>query len=291
MLKQLTIHLTILSVFVILTGCGSSKSTRATGTYKQDEKTISDMQHTASTPQAAALLKEARSWLGTPYKYGGNDRKGVDCSGLVLQIYKAALGIPLPRSSREQRDYCTSISKSNLIPGDLIFFATGKDRKKISHVGIFIGESRMIHASASKGVILSDISAPYYTRTYVGSGMVDKYHAMIGEDLKKHNDENTPIISQIESPTGFTLTPVDKLPEPKNKKDTAQAEHPTRTDNPASGENTVRSDSTLTQQSHTAKPLHTVRAESSATATPSEQTSAEQARTAVLNSIKEKDLK
>ena len=130
MLKKSVTHLFIVSVAaVILTACGSSRSTGSTGSYKPAELSWpSKSETTAMAPQSQALLSAAHEWLGVPYRYGGNDRKGIDCSGLVLQVYKDALGIKLPRNSREQHDYCTAIAKGSLTPGDLIFFATGKDK-------------------------------------------------------------------------------------------------------------------------------------------------------------------
>lgn len=141
-------------------------------------------------PQSQALLKEARGWLGTPYKYGGADKSGVDCSGLVMSIYNTALAIKMPRNSKAQSDYCTPTPKENLIPGDLLFFATNGGNR-VSHVGIFIGDNRMIHSSTSKGVIVSDITADYYIRTFAGSGRVEQYHAMIVPNKNNEKARNT----------------------------------------------------------------------------------------------------
>lgn len=125
------------------------------------------------------LLEEARTWIGTPYLWGGNDRNGVDCSGFVTQVYLAALDIKLPRTSATQHEYCTPLSRNQLSPGDLVFFATGKDSTKVSHVGLYIGEGKMLHSSSSRGVIVSSLSERYYTRTYLGAGRVERYHAMV----------------------------------------------------------------------------------------------------------------
>ena len=164
MLKRIASHILVVSVLAILTACGSSRTTRipansyTPGKGSGISKDNND-NDTYMAPQSAALINKARSWLGTPYRYGGNDRRGIDCSGLVLQVYKDALGIQLPRNSREQHDYCSSVSKGGMVPGDLIFFATGKNKRKVSHVGIFVGGNQMIHASTSQGVIISDINS------------------------------------------------------------------------------------------------------------------------------------
>ncbi len=211
--------------------CGSSRNTATLvkkspvkGDAVSANQTVSIPQSLA--PQSKALLKEASMWLGTPYKYGGSSRNGVDCSGFVTQVYLSALAIKLPRSSKEQSDYCTPTPKKELVPGDLLFFATGRSNK-VSHVGIFIGDNRMIHASSSKGVIVSDITADYYTRTFTGSGRVNQYHAMISDykeepSLNEGIASNTPVVNEINissiennGDTPFNYTPVTSLPEKK----------------------------------------------------------------------------
>lgn len=303
MLKKSVTHLFIVSVAaVILTACGSSRST---GSYKPAELSWpSKSETTAMAPQSQALLSAAHEWLGVPYRYGGNDRKGIDCSGLVLQVYKDALGIKLPRNSREQHDYCTAIAKGSLTPGDLIFFATGKDKKRVSHVGIFIGDNLMIHASSSKGVILSDINSQYYSRTYAGSGIVDQYHAMLGTPSRNprkgikpqkpdrpHQSQEGPVIhiSQSESlaGSGYTLTPVEQLPA---KADTIsqQTSVPATTTATTTAASTTTTAATKTTASTTATatPVKVV----TVSADPQPEPTPEEARAAVLNAIKEKDL-
>lgn len=131
------------------------------------------------------LLAEANGWLGTPYKYGGNSKSGVDCSGMVCMVFDNALSIKLPRSSAQQGEWCAKIKKSDLQPGDLLFFTTRSGSKAISHVGMYIGDGNMIHASTSKGVIISSLNEDYYVRTYHSSGRVGQYHAMVSKSGKK----------------------------------------------------------------------------------------------------------
>ncbi len=154
----------------------------------------------SNTKIGEALVKEASQWLGTKYAYGGNTKKGVDCSGLVLQVYLKVCGVKLPRSSREQQAYCKQIKKSDLMVGDLVFFATGSNKRTVSHVGLYIGKGEMIHASASKGVIISSLEDSYYTRNYHSSGRVaaiEKYmkpgksHKKEEENKKKQEETAT----------------------------------------------------------------------------------------------------
>ncbi len=124
------------------------------------------------------LLDEAYAWLGVPYLYGGKTRKGADCSGFVWAVFDEALGIKLPRVSREQGEYCRKIKKSDLRPGDLVFFCTGKDKHRVSHVGIYVGDNNMIHASSSIGICITPIDSKYFSEHYHHSGRVEELSAL-----------------------------------------------------------------------------------------------------------------
>lgn len=129
---------------------------------------------TGVTPSAAALkgdnntasqiIANAKKHLGTPYVWGGTSPSGFDCSGFVQYVFKQS-GISLPRSTTDQVKVGTYVSKSNLKPGDLVFLQNTY-RQGVSHVGIYIGDGKMIHASSSKGVVTSSLSTSYYTQHY-----------------------------------------------------------------------------------------------------------------------------
>lgn len=97
------------------------------------------------------IVSIAEQWLGSPYLYGGNTKMGVDCSGFVKCVYKE-IGINLPRTSAQQ--YAQLKPTNSPTIGDLVFFKKGN---KINHVGIFIGNGKMIHSSSGKGVIIQTI--------------------------------------------------------------------------------------------------------------------------------------
>lgn len=120
------------------------------------------------------LFEEAYSWIGTPYLFGGKTRKGADCSGFVMMSFIEALDIKLPRLSREQGEYCRKIRKSDLEPGDLVFFWTSKEKDRVTHVGIYVGDNNMIHASSTKGVCVSPIDSKYFSEHYHHSGRVEE---------------------------------------------------------------------------------------------------------------------
>lgn len=121
------------------------------------------------------LAEEAKTWLGTPYRYGGAEKGvGTDCSGLVMMVYSTIAEIALPRNSAQQADFCESLKENKVCAGDLVFFAIGKDKNQVSHVGIMIDKLRFVHASASKGVIVSDMETPYYRRNFKKYGRVPR---------------------------------------------------------------------------------------------------------------------
>ena len=114
------------------------------------------------------LVATARRFLGVPYRWGGEDRKnGFDCSGLTMVSYRLN-GLNLPRNSRAQFKAGRYVSKKNLQPGDLVFFAT-KGGKRVTHVGMYAGHGKFIHAPRTgKTVRVASLSSRFFKRTYVG---------------------------------------------------------------------------------------------------------------------------
>ncbi len=167
--------LTLIFLSFMVTGCKSSRNTvRATKDNQKSTVIINRDPEAVRNMKAdeRLLVDEAMTWLGTPYRYGGKDYSGTDCSGMTMQVYNKALGIAIPRNSAEQQKYCKTIKKGALSPGDLVFFCTGKNKSRVSHVGIYIGQGQFIHSSSSKGVIISNIDERYYTSNYHSSGYV-----------------------------------------------------------------------------------------------------------------------
>lgn len=117
-----------------------------------------------------ALYAFIDSWWGTPYRYGGESRSGIDCSAFVQMLYATVFGIgALPRTAEEQyRDSRKIKHIHKLKEGDLVFFRIHS--RHISHVGIYLDNNKFVHASFSSGVMISDLTDPYWTRYFAGGG-------------------------------------------------------------------------------------------------------------------------
>ncbi|WP_432354534.1 NlpC/P60 family protein [Sporosarcina sp. A2] len=127
----------------------------------------------ASASSATDLVNTAKNYIGTPYRYGGTTTSGIDCSAYTQVVFKKS-GKTLPRTADQQYRQGQAVGKSNLATGDLVFFNTSGN--KVSHVGIYIGSSKFIHASTSQGVTISSINDPYYWKSkYVGAKRVANF--------------------------------------------------------------------------------------------------------------------
>ena len=116
------------------------------------------------------VITTARSYTGTPYRYGGTTRSGIDCSALVYHSYYS-VGINMPRTSAAQSEKGKSIKKNEIAPGDLLFFATGRKKKQVTHSGIVTESSkndiRFIHSSTSLGVSEDYLSNSYWAKAFL----------------------------------------------------------------------------------------------------------------------------
>lgn len=113
----------------------------------------------------AKLNEQLRQWEGTPYRNGGLDQRGVDCSGFVYRTFRDRFDMQLPRTTIAQTTLGTKVSRDELMPGDLVFFKTGSGQNGL-HVGIYDTNDEFIHASTSKGVIRSSLENVYWKRVY-----------------------------------------------------------------------------------------------------------------------------
>jgi murein DD-endopeptidase / murein LD-carboxypeptidase len=115
-----------------------------------------------------ALIKEVAEWIGTPYLYAGNTKKGVDCSGFTQQVYLKIFQKPIHRTADGVYDQSKKVKKTELQQGDLVFFKI--DTPKVGHVGLYIKNGYFAHASTAKGVIINHLDETYYAKYFVGGG-------------------------------------------------------------------------------------------------------------------------
>ncbi|MBN7120963.1 NlpC/P60 family protein [Erwinia billingiae] len=142
----------LLLIVVILAGC-SSHAPPPNGRLSDSITVI------------AQLNEQLSQWHGTPYRYGGMGRGGVDCSGFVYLTFRDRFDLQLPRTTVAQTDIGTRISKDELLPGDLVFFKTGSGENGL-HVGIYDTDDQFIHASTSQGVIRSSLNNVYWKKVF-----------------------------------------------------------------------------------------------------------------------------
>lgn len=116
------------------------------------------------------LYLEAAEWIGVPYRTGGDSKRGTDCSGFTSHIYKKVYHTKLSRSTDGQKKESNKVAKRNLREGDLVFFTSNRSGKKVAHVGIYLKEGKFIHASTTRGVIVSQLNEPYYTKHWISGG-------------------------------------------------------------------------------------------------------------------------
>ena len=158
--------LALAAAILALSGCGGA--TRARPTPASADGGWTDVRP-ADPAAANAVLMRAIGLVGTPYRYGGNTPEGgFDCSGLVNYVYRDMLDLRLPRTSRALAEYQgPRVATDRLAPADLVFF--GADGT-VTHVGIYVGEGRFVHAPSTGGTVRLDrLDGPYWRTHYSGA--------------------------------------------------------------------------------------------------------------------------
>ena len=172
------------SVNVLSTSNGWSKINYSGSTgyvssqYLQSKKpsssSSSNSGSTSVSSSASSVIAYAKTLLGKPYVWGAQGPNSFDCSGFTYYVFKNKAGIVLPRTSSAQSKYGTSVSWSNLRAGDLMFFDTnGANNGQVSHVGLYIGNGQMIHASSSqRKIVITSVNTSYYKNAFVNARRV-----------------------------------------------------------------------------------------------------------------------
>ncbi|MBA82736.1 MULTISPECIES: C40 family peptidase [unclassified Leeuwenhoekiella] len=184
-------HSIIPAICLALTGCGGSKTTTQTNAavigaveYEAPKRKeikvsedagdeliyLSEIKDEDENQLRYNIISNARRFEGTPYKYGGTTSKGMDCSGLIYTAFLEE-NISIPRVSRAIAEEGKRIKTDEVIPGDLLFFITGRRSKNINHVGLVVdvlpGQILFIHSSTSQGVIVSSLNEGYWNNAFI----------------------------------------------------------------------------------------------------------------------------
>ncbi|ART81882.1 peptidase P60 [Oceanisphaera profunda] len=160
----------ILCGLLLIAGCSSSPK-QESGKKLVAKKPTSSLTYSISTvpmkrkqtlSSMRNLTQAYQRWRGTPYRFGGVDDQGIDCSAFTRNMYQEAYGMELPRSTYEQVELGYEISKQELEPGDIVFFRTGRTQ----HNGVYVGDGKFAHASSSVGVTISRLDNVYWRSRY-----------------------------------------------------------------------------------------------------------------------------
>jgi len=166
--------LAIALMFIVLASQAQTKTTPAVTEDKTDEQEglaktyLSQIMGVAlSATSNMKLFHFVYDWIGTPYHFGGESRKGIDCSAFTKQLYSEVFNLDIKRSSRDIFSMVNPVGKDDLKEGDLVFFKIHS--RRISHVGIYLGDGKFAHAS-SRGVAISSLDDNYYSRYFYKGG-------------------------------------------------------------------------------------------------------------------------
>ena len=169
---------TILAIALLFSVLAVQAQTK-TAPDQQVDKTIDEQDNLAkdylsqimgvalSATSNMKLFSFVYDWIGTPYRFGGGSKKGIDCSGFTKQLYDQVFNLDIKRNSRDIFSMVSPVKKDELKEGDLVFFKIHS--RSISHVGIYLGNNRFAHAS-SRGVAVSSLEDNYYSRYFYKGG-------------------------------------------------------------------------------------------------------------------------
>jgi lipoprotein Spr len=166
--------LSIALTLSILASQAQSKSVPNSAPEKDEQESLSKdyfsqiMGVAVSATSNVKLFQFVYDWIGTPYHLGGDTKRGIDCSGFAYQLYNKVFDTSIGSNSRNIFSMSTPVDKEELKEGDLVFFKIHS--RAITHVGVYIGNGKFAHASSSKGVMISYLADPYWTRYYYKGG-------------------------------------------------------------------------------------------------------------------------
>ena len=158
-------RITIFLIAAMVAGCATEPRSSASADAKRDAVGTFRLPEDQS---GAQLVRIAATFIGIPYKFGGDDPRGFDCSGLVFYSYDQ-MGVEVPRTAADQRRAAERVTRAELTPGDLVFFRNSA--RVVDHVGIYAGDGRFIHSPRAGYVVsYAYLEDPYYREHFAGAG-------------------------------------------------------------------------------------------------------------------------
>jgi len=181
--NNLTILLTFLGLFSVMNCAHPHLGYRAKYTsrleiIRKSQIRLQEIESQNFARRFELLLQQIRYYLGTPYKFGGDTRQGMDCSGFVSVVYRKSFNKELPHNANKIFEISQKISLNEIALGDLVFFGN----RHINHVGIYLHNNYFAHASRSYGVIISDLNDKYYQSKFVAAGRVVDFYADVFDE-------------------------------------------------------------------------------------------------------------
>jgi len=171
-------YICIIGIALSLVACKSSQtisnkenSKTSNSDTKSIKKKYAEVLHVSESDiKNTALYQFINQWYGVPYKYAGKDKNGIDCSGLTAMLYQKVYHVTITPSTKALINEVKKIKTSDLKEGDLVFFNIKSS--KPSHVGVYLQNQKFVHASSSKGVMISDLNETYFKKYFYSAGRV-----------------------------------------------------------------------------------------------------------------------
>jgi lipoprotein Spr len=173
-LKYLQLLQVILIVFFFISCSSNKKLSSKKNDVKNNNEIVIKYAELLNTEKKKItnlkLYGFINDWYGTPYKYGGSNKLGIDCSGFVNLFYNEVFNKKIPRTVNEIYLNSIEINRNDINEGDFIFFKI--ESKKVSHIGIYLINDKFVHASTKKGIMISDLNEPYFKKNLFKFGRI-----------------------------------------------------------------------------------------------------------------------
>lgn len=163
-------YYSLLFLVIVISSCGTKKSATNSSHKSVEEKYSQLLGVSKEDISNKKLYSFIDEWYGVPYKYGGKNKSGVDCSDFATILFKEVYGKDFSGSSESMSHQSRKISSDELHEGDLVFFKI--DSKDISHVGIYLQNNKFVHATTKAGVMIDDLNEEYYKKCFESAGRI-----------------------------------------------------------------------------------------------------------------------